>query len=313
MIQRQIQILLVALMVVVGLIKEAQAGEQGHYTPCSWSSRDLLSAPQGLKAVALYLSFYDAQEARTGQGDLVDASTGVDVGASSWMATPVIVYAPPVQVLGADWMAVVVPAYGESGANARLTAYEQDIPLFDNRNVGFGDLYTIPLNLTWHLSSQLAVSGQYAFWAPIGEYSPTRSDNVGLGYWSHDMRGTVSFFPHGNQSLLISASALLEVNGRKQGYDLRPAPHVVGELGVSQALSERFMVGALVGGVWEVQDASGSNAAEDGRDRMVNAAIEGSYWFIPGQLGVMARVTQELQVRDRFQGTTYMMGINIPL
>lgn len=302
--------IVVALCAWVGA---AHAGEQGHYTPGSWSPRDLLSAPPGLKAVALYLSFYDAGEARTGQGDLVNESTGVDVGANSWMATPVIVYAPPVKILGADWMTVLVPAFGESGANARLTAFEQDIPLFDNNNIGLADLYAIPLNLTWHLSSMWAVSAQYAFWAPIGEYSPTRSDNVGLGYWSHNMRGTVSFFPLGNPGLLVSASLLYEVNGRKEGYDLRPAPHTVVELGVSQAFSERFMVGLLSGGIWETGDSSGNDAAEDGRDRMVNAAVEASYWFILGKLGVMGRVTKELHVRDRFQGTTYTMGVNIPL
>jgi hypothetical protein len=294
-------------------LQAAHAGEQGHYTPNSWSPRDLLSAPPGLKAVALYLSFYDADTAKTGQGDRVDASTGVDVGANSWMATPVIVYAPPTKLLGADWMAVLVPAFGESGANARLTAYEQNIPLFDNNNLGFADLYAIPLNLTWHLSSMWAVSAQYAFWAPIGEYSPSRSDNVGLGYWSHDVRGTVSFFPMENPSLLISASILNEANGRKQGYDLRPAPHTVVELGISQAFSERFIFGVLTGGIWETGDASGNDAAEDGRDRMINASLEASYWFIPGKLGAMARATQELHARDRFQGTTYTVGLNIPL
>jgi hypothetical protein len=301
------------LVSMLTLAAGAHAGEQGHYTPNSWSPRDLLSAPAGMKAVALYTSFYDAGKARTGQGDLADASTGVDVGANSWMVTPVVVYAPPVKLLGADWMTVLVPAFGESGANARLTAFEQDIPLFDNNNVGLADLYAIPLNLTWHLSSQWAVSTQYAFWAPIGEYSPSRSDNVGLGYWSHDMRGTLSFFPLGNPGLLLSASALYEVNSRKEGYDLRPAPHAVVELGVSSALSERFMIGVMTGGIWETGDASGNDAAEDGRDRMVNASVEATYWLSPGKLGVMSRATQELHARDRFQGTTFTIGLNVLL
>jgi hypothetical protein len=300
-------------LLTLSCIQVAQAGEQGHYTPGSWSPRDLIAAPSGMKAVALYMNFYDAGKARTGQGELVDESTGVDVGANSWMFTPVVVYAPSVKILGADWSTVIVPAFGESGANARLTAFEQDIPLFDNNNLGFGDLYTIPANLTWHLNSMWALSAQYAFWAPIGEYSPSRSDNVGLGYWSHDMRGTVSFFPLGHPGTLLSASVLYEVNSRKQGYDLRPAPHTTVELGVSQAFSERFMVGVMSGGVWETGDASGSDAAEDGRDRMVNASVEATYWFVLGKLGAMSRITRELHVRDRFQGTTFTMGVNVLL
>ncbi len=288
----------------------AQAGEQGHYVPGSWSPRDLISAPAGLTVFAPYVSFYDAAKARTGSGAKVDAGTGVDVGADSWMFTPVLVYAPHLKPLGADWSMTVVPAYGESGANARLTAYEQNIPLFDNNNTGWGDLYAIPANLTWHLNSKWALSAQYAFWAPVGEYDADRSDNVGLGYWSHDIRGTVSFFPLGNPGLLLSASVVHEINSHKEGFDLRPAPHTSAEIGASMAFSERFMCGVMAGGIWETGDATGRDATEDGRDRMLNAAVEASYWFAPGKLGTMARITQEFSVRDRFEGTLFTCGMN---
>ena len=70
------------------------------------------------------------------------------IGKAYRQRKPVLVYAPHLKPLGADWSMTVVPAYGESGANARLTAYEQNIPLFDNNNTGWGDLYAIPANLT---------------------------------------------------------------------------------------------------------------------------------------------------------------------
>lgn len=301
---------LAGFLVLVMPLMGALAGEQGHYVPGSWSPRDLVSAPAGLTVFAPYISFYDAARARTGGGTKVDANTGVDVGADSWMLTPVLVYAPAVEPLGADWSITVVPAYGEAGANARLTAFGQDITLFDNSNTGWGDLYVIPANLTWHLNRKWALSAQYAFWAPVGEYDADRADNVGLGYWSHDFRGTVSFFPLGNPALLLSASVLHEINGRKDGFDLRPAPHTSVELGASMAFSERFMCGVMAGGIWETGDATGRDAVEDGRDRMLNAAVEASYWFMPGKLGTMARVTREFSVRDRFEGTTFTGGLN---
>lgn len=289
----------------------AEAGEQGHYVPGSWSPRDLVSAPAGLKVFAPYVSYYNAGKARTGSGDTVDASAGVDVGANSWMFTPVFVYSPSMTLLGADWAITVVPAFGEAGANARLTAAGQGITLFDNSNTGWGDLYLIPANLTWHLNSMWAVSAQYAVWAPVGEYSADRADNVGLGYWSHNLRGTVSFFPLGNPGLLLSASVLHEMNDRKEGFDLTPAAHTSVELGASMAFSERLMLGVMAGGIWETGDATGRDAMEDGHDRMLNAAIEASYWFRPGKLGGMIRATQEFQVRDRFEGRTITAGLNL--
>ena len=288
----------------------ARAGEQGHYVPASWSPRDLVSAPAGTVGIAPYISFYGADKARTGSGDVIDGSEGIEVGANSWMFTPVVFYALPVKLLGADWAVTLVPGYGEAGANAFLTAFEQDITLFRNNNTGWGDLYVIPANLTWHLNPKWAVSAQYAFWAPIGEFDPERADNVGIGYWSHDFRGTASWFPRGDPTLLLSASAIYEVNGGKEGFDLRPAPHASVELGASVVVSERFVWGVIAGGIWEMGDASGSDAAEDGRDRMLNAAAEATYWFTPGRIGAMARITREFAVRDRFEGTTITAGAN---
>jgi hypothetical protein len=304
---------LTASTVAILLPVAARAGEQGHYSPASWSPRDLISAPAGTKGIAPYISYYLAEQARTGSGEKIDESDGIDVGANSWMFTPVFFYAPTVAPLGADWAITVVPAYGESGANAQLTALAQDITLFDNNNMGWADLYIIPANLTWHLSPTWALSAQYGFWAPVGEYNADRADNVGLGYWSQNFRGTASYFPRGNPSLLLSASVLYEINGEKDGFDLRPAPHVSIELGASLAVSERFMWGVIAGGIWETGNASGRDAMEDGRDSMLNAGAEATYWFVPGKVGTMARITREFNVRDRFEGTTFTLGANFLL
>ena len=153
----------------------AVAGEQGHYNPGSWSPRDLISAPPGVKVVAPYISFYNADNARTGSGAKVNADTGIDVGANSWAFTPVLVYAPTVKLLGADSAITVVPSYGEAGANARLTAFEQNITLFDNNNTGWGDLYVVPVNLTWHLNSKWALYRTVLFLGASGGIPPRSS------------------------------------------------------------------------------------------------------------------------------------------
>lgn len=288
----------------------ASAGEQGHYVPGSWSPRDLISAPGGLKVFAPYVSYYNAGKARTGSGNIVNDEVGVDVAANSWMFTPVFVYSPKAKLLGAEWAITVVPAYGEAGANARLTAFNQDITLFSNNNTAWGDLYVIPANLSWELNNFWSVSAQYAFWAPVGKYDADRADNVGLGYWSHNFRGTVSYFPLGNPGILLSASVLHEINGSKQGFDITPAPHTSLELGASVAFSEKWMLGIMAGGAWETGDSKGRDAIEDGRDRLLNVAIEASYWFQPGKFGMMMRATREFDVRDRFEGNTLTLGVN---
>jgi hypothetical protein len=299
---------IVAALVLAG--PGAMAGEMGHYAAGSWSPRDLLAAPPGTLAIAPYLTLYSADSARTGDGSVVNGANGLNVGADSWMLTPVIVYAPQRKLLGADWSMVLVPAYGEAGANARLTAFGQDITLFDNNRTGVADTYFVPATLTWKRSETLSLSAQYAVWVPTGSYDPRRADNVGLGYWSHDLRGTVSYFPLGHPGILVSASVVHEVNGRKEGFDLRPAPHTSLELGYSMALSERLMFGALASASWETGDASGSDAAEDGRDRAYSVGLEATYWLVPGKFGAMARASREFDMRDRFEGATFTVGFN---
>jgi hypothetical protein len=299
------------VLVIVSLLNiNAVAGEIGHYMPGSWSPRDLLAAPDGTLAIAPYISFYKAECARTGSGDKVSNSTGLDVNADSWIFTPNISYSPHTKLLGADWSMVIVPAYGEAGASARISAESLNIPLFDNQGTGLGDLYVIPANLTWHISPKLDLSMQYAFWAPIGKYDSDSSNNVGLGYWSHDFRFTASYYPLGNPGILISSSTLYEINSCKSGFDLRPAPHLSEELGFSMAFSERFIWGLLLGGIWEVGDATGKDASEDGHDRMFNAGGEVSYWFMPGKVGAVMRVLKEFNARDRFEGETFIAGVN---
>jgi hypothetical protein len=286
------------------------AGEMGHYVAGSWSPRDLLAAPPGTLAFAPYLTFYSADSARTGNGTAVGGANGLEVGADSWMFTPVIVYAPRRKLLGADWSMVLVPGYGEAGANARLTGFRQNITLFDNNRTAVADTYIVPATLTWKRSEKLSLSAQYAVWAPTGSYDARRADNVGLGYWSHNLRGTASWFPLGNPGILLSASVVHEVNGRRQGFDLRPAPHTSLELGYSMALSERFMFGVLASAMRETGPASGRDAAEDGRDRAHSIGLEATYWLVPGKFGATARATREFDMRDRFEGGSLTVGFN---
>jgi hypothetical protein len=298
---------LLALLLSAG----AMGGETGHYIPGSWSPRDLLAAPAGTLAVATYLAGYAADKARTGDGTAIDGSDDLYVGADSWMVTPVIVYAPRRKLLGADWSTVLMLAYGEAGANARLTAFDQSITLFDNSRRGPGDSYVVPATLTWQLNPKLALSAQYGLWVPTGRYDADRADNVGLGYWSHNLRGTVSWFPLGNPGVLVSASVLHEVNSTKDGFDLRPPPHTSLELGFSMATSDRLLFALMANGVWETGSGSGGQAAEDGRDRLFSAGGEVSYWFRPGRLGATARYLREFGVRDRFEGSTLLAGLNV--
>jgi hypothetical protein len=298
------------LAMIVSICFSSFAGEQGHYTPGSWGCRDLTAPPPGTVIVAPYLAGYHANIARDGKGHVIDGSDGIAVSANSWMFQLALGYAPELDVLGADWGMMILPGYGEAGASARFTKDKGGHVLFDNNGQGLSDLYVIPTTLTWHINSYWDISAQYGFWAPIGKYDSRRADNVGLGYWSHDFRGTLSYYPLGNPGLLLFASALHEINSDKEGFDLVPAPHSSLEMGASMAFSEKIICGLMTYGVWETGETRGTDASEDGYDRMYGVAAETAYWFYPGTFGCTVRLAKEFMVRDRFEGWTLVGGLN---
>ena len=311
---RKIQIISRDIILFIFLImipvRPVLAGDIGHYVSGSWGGRDLLPAPQGSIFIAPYAAFYHADEARDGSGHVIDGSDGVKVTCDSWMTQIVIGYTPKIKVLGADWGIMAIPAFGAAGAAAKLTDGYGGQTLFDDKGTGLADWYIMPANLSWQINPYITLSAQYGFWAPVGKYSADSTDNVGLGYWSNDFRGTFTYYPMGNPGILIFASVVEEINGKKQGYDLTPAPHTSGELGFSMALSEKFMFGLLASGIWETGSPKGSDANEDGRDRMFNAGAEASYYFIPAKLGATLRILKEFEVLDRFEGATLIAGLN---
>ncbi|MBV5319347.1 MAG: transporter [Chlorobium phaeobacteroides] len=305
--------LLLFLQLLAGilfLLNPLYAGESGHYVPSSWSCRDLLAAPEGTKALALYGSYYTADKARTADGDLIQGSTGLDLSADSYVFMPVLIYSPGTRILGADWSITLAPQFANTSANAVISAFSLNIPLFDNQGSGIGDTYFIPATLTWRLNEHCSLGAQYSVWIPTGRYEAGSSKNIGLGYWSHDFRLSASFFPQGNPLTLIGLSLVQEINSKKEGYDLIPGNHTSLELGFSKVESQQFIWGVYAGGIWETSNARGDDAAESGEDRVFNAGAEATYWFIPGKLGSMVRLAKEFGARDRFEGTTVTAGVN---
>ena len=73
------------------IVGEASAEQVAEVIDRLWGGEETLIVVSS--DLSHYLA-YDAAKARTGSGAKVDAGTGVDVGADSWMFTPVLVYAP---------------------------------------------------------------------------------------------------------------------------------------------------------------------------------------------------------------------------
>jgi hypothetical protein len=74
------------------------------------------------------------------------------------------------------------------------------------------------------------------------------------------------------------------------------------EYGISQYLSERLEVGLSGYNTWQVTDDSGSDATNNGRDRMYGIGGQIAYWFVKDKFSVSARYLTQYGVKDRTEG-----------
>ncbi len=267
----------------------ARAGEIGHYAAGMFGPWDLITPARGTAQVAAGMAYYNTSIAR--------GMTDVDLDLPQ--AIVMLRYAPDFEILGATYSLGVLPTYGRTSINAYHSR-----PDFERDKVkdGWSDLYAIPANLTWDLGRYLMLSAQYAFWAPTGSYESGRELNNGLGYWSHDFRVTGSVFPTGSPKTLLSVSSLYELNTKKRGHDIHPGDRLGLEFGASHVFNEYLIIGLIAAANWEITQTTGSEATDNGKDRVFSAGPEATLFLVPGKWSLSLRYLKEFAAKDRAEG-----------
>jgi hypothetical protein len=132
------------------------------------------------------------------------------------------------KILGANYgLSFIVPA-----VNTRFTSN-----LFDKsaEAAGVSDLYFSPIVLGWEMGNATYILN-YGFYAPSGDFDPSKALNPGLGFWEHQIQGgmTYSF----DEKKLWNGSFLTtwEINMSKTGLDITPGPMFTAEY----SLGRRF-------------------------------------------------------------------------
>ena len=196
-------------------------------------------------------------------------------------------------------------------------------------NHGVVDLFVQPVWLGWTREHWDFALG-YGFYAPVGKYSTEivdlpiigpitteANDNIGLGFWTHQFQGAVSWYPSRMEGGTAAAIALTyEMNGNKKDFDITPGDVLTINWGASQflPLNEDQTLLTEIGpkgySTWQVTDDTGNDA--------FNSHVHDQVHAVGGQLGlsylpwassVTFQGNWEFSAVDRFQG--YSLGINI--
>jgi hypothetical protein len=292
---------------------------QGHYSGSSFNPNDYFTAPPGFIIPVYYsysnMNFYNANGEKTDRlinpvpGNPTTLNLEQNVKTSSFIL--MLIYGAKSKIFNANWGFMIIPTLNNPTANIALDYFSTQTgsgnASFKSNSWGLGDLYLQPVWLTWN-KIKWAYSFTYAVWAPLGKYEAGDAKNVGLGYWSHNLRAATKYKP--TPQWLISLATTYEINSKQKDVDFKEAPHFTLDYGLSYTLLKGHEIGLFGFYTKQTGDDKGTQGSFLS-DKYLGIGAYGSYWIKPGKYGLLARITQHFGTINRFAGTAIQLGFNI--
>lgn len=321
----------------------ATAGELGHFNPGIANIRDFVVPPPGWYVVA-YNYFYSTDRLNDADGDevgsvLIQPGPGpgvtldIEVDLDLYALSPMVIWVTPWEVVGARYAAYVAPGFATSSLSAALnTAVGAGRSGNVDSSFGVGDIFVSPIWLGWPLEHWDLALG-YGFYAPVGRYevetvalpvvgpvTVEAEDNLGLGFWTHQLQGAVAWYPWTHRATAVVGALTYELNGPKEGFDIDPGSHLTLNWGASQYLPLRkdqkllAEVGLTGYSQWKVSEDTGGDARNgDVLDEVHAVGGQLGIVYVPWNLSVTLRYNHEYASQARFQGQVLSLGIVLKL
>lgn len=288
------------------------AGTIGHYAGSSWPEQSVFTAPPGWYS-ALFYTRYQADRAKDASGETISSvnigrqTVPVDANTASNSMALILTYGSDFEILGGRYGFVIAPSYGDTAFQTQIGNAQHGFEIGGTGN-GLGDTFVMPLQLTWS-TDKWDQGFQYGVWVPTGKYEAGSTSNVGLGFWSQNLRYSVAYYPNPERwRTALIGSVVWEWNGWQRGVDLKPGQSLTSEFALNHFFTPQWSAAVFGHGQWQVTDDTGA-AARPGSYRVLAAGVQGNYNFSPS-VSLYARVWSEFGARDRFEGEFLQLGLS---
>jgi len=316
----------------------ALGAELDHYSPGGAGIRDFAMPEAGFYA-GLYNYAYQSHRLNDANGNTINSVTinpgpgqgttlGVNVDVDQYGLTPTLTWVAPWKLADIKFGANISPSFANSSLGASLSTVTGRARSGSASSFGVGDLFVQPFWLGLTLTNWDFALG-YGFYAPVGRYhtetitlgplgpfKTTAPDNIGLGFWTHQIQGAVYWYPRADQRLAVMAALTYEINGNKEGFDLIPGQHLTLNWGVSKYFpltsNENLMLELGPAGYdsWQITDDTGSNARNPGvHDQVHGVGGQLGITYAPWNVTLDFLYFYEFYAVDRFQGQS--LSINL--
>lgn len=308
-------------MICIVLLSCAGIGTygQGHYNGSSFNPNDYFAPHEGFIIPVWYgyadMNYYNSQGKKSDQlinpvpGNPTSLQIEQQVTTNSFIL--MAIYGGKGKILNANWGMMIIPTLNSPVANIALDYYSSQTGpgryVFTNKSIGIGDMYIQPVWLSWK-QGKFQYALNYGVWAPTGKYEHGSLDNGGHGYWSHNIRAAVKYKPDAKVNLSVAST--LEVNQWQKNTNFKEGSHLTFDAGGSYLLNSRGDEVGLFGHYsWQISNDKGTEGSFLS-DQIAGVGGFVSYWIVPHKIGLMARITQNFAVENRFGGIAFQTGVN---
>jgi hypothetical protein len=332
-----------ALTVAIAAWAVPIARAQAHFNPGVANIRDYAVPEPGLY-LAVYNYDYQTSDLTDNNGNKVSQvilgppngpnfPVNVKVDANIYALSPLILWITPWKFLGAQYGAYIGPAFSNSNVGAALSTLDGQGINPNTSQFAAADLFVQPLWLGWN-RKHFDVAAGYGFYAPVGKFNYqtkdfsiigertfTAADNTGLGYWTHQLQGNVTWYPNPNRGLAVSNTLTGEINGKQEGTGVTSGDYLTWNWGASKYIPvekpvPRHLVEAGLTGYseWQITDTTGPNVSNPGYHHQVHG-IGGQIGviFVAQSLELNFRYLHEYYSENRLQGNSYGLNLGVTL
>ncbi len=251
----RLAIKIVLSSVVLGCAVTSMAQQKAQWLPGQQGLNAGVLPEPGLTVANVTIN-YSASTLNNSEGNKVPITGDYDI----WAVETGVFYVPNVTVLGGRLsFSALLPA-----ANGSATA-----PQFGLRAGGYGyaDTWIQPFTLGWK-TSRADFNAGYGMTVPTGRYVDGATNNVGSGYWGHNVLSNWTVYLSKNKSTTADLATVWEFHGKKDGSNITPGQAFTTEWGLGQLipLDKQFtkilQVGLIGYDQWQVTGNSGTVASK---------------------------------------------------
>ena len=309
-------IAIIAVMSQSVLAQQVSPLQTGHYSTAFSGVRDMAKPDPGFFIIwynqyTFSNSYYDRNGDKKSDLPLseIDPSypnVQFDVGLNGLATAPAFFLATKKKILGATYMAGFVPVYFWANASFNTSITDP----YAGKLSGIADFYFAPVTLSWG-TQKFDWTLAYGFTAPTGRYETGADDNIGLGFWTHQVQGFGYFYPVEDQSTAFMLGLTYEMNTKVKGKDYNPGNRLSLEWGISQYVSESLELSVQGGYNWQVVDDKGADVIFDPtiHDKKSTLAFSAGYWAWAGRLQVNGKYGFDYNVVQRFKTNMFMLNL----